>query len=49
MTGTKLIAARKELAFAKKALDELKTANGPDTEALLTTAWTITDGYILNC
>lgn len=32
MAGTKLIAARKELAFAKKALDDLKAANGPDTE-----------------
>ncbi|WP_175771968.1 hypothetical protein [Paraburkholderia phenazinium] len=34
MTGKKLIAARKEIAFAKKALDDLKTADGPDDEDL---------------
>jgi hypothetical protein len=32
VAGIKLIAARKELAFAKTALDNLKVANGPDDE-----------------
>jgi hypothetical protein len=32
VAGTKLIAARKELAFAKTALDNLKVASGPDDE-----------------
>jgi hypothetical protein len=32
VAGTKLIAARKELAFAKTALNNLKVARGPDDE-----------------